>query len=58
MLNNLLISDAHNRLRIYQQKIHGYRSSVIQNATSTDAKSFETLSSIVQTPIRIDDESS
>ena len=38
---NLLISDAHNRLRIYQQKLHGYRNSVIQNTSTADAKSLD-----------------
>ena len=40
MLNHL-ITDSHNLLRIYRQKMHGYRSSVIQNTTTTDAKSLD-----------------
>jgi hypothetical protein len=38
---NALISDAHNRLRIYRQKLHGYRDTVITKTTETDANSLD-----------------
>ena len=38
---NALISDAHNRLRIYRQKLHGYRDTVISKTTETDANSLD-----------------
>ncbi|XP_028408809.1 uncharacterized protein LOC114531389 [Dendronephthya gigantea] len=36
---NVLISDAHNRLRIYRQRLQGYRTAVIKDTTEMDANS-------------------
>ena len=44
---NVLISDAHNRLRIYRQRLQRYRDVVINKITETEANSID--SAIKQT---------
>ena len=38
---NVLISDAHNRLPIYRQRLHGSREDVINKTTETDTNSID-----------------
>ena len=38
---NVLISDALNRLRIYRQRLHGYREAVIDKTTETESNSVD-----------------
>ena len=40
---NVLISDAHNRLRIYRQRLYGYREAVINKTTETVANSIDSV---------------
>ncbi len=38
---NVLISDAHNRLGMYRQRLHEYREAVINKTTETDTSSID-----------------
>jgi hypothetical protein len=45
---NALISDVHNRLRIYRRKLHGYRDTVISKTIETDANSLENAIKVIK----------